>query len=322
MAVDDDGSNSSTRNGDYSSDDSANHSKKDHLEYSTGKHHTCYLDYHQHYSDDHHEYSDDYLSYLDAHDNYLDDHHGYSDDHHGYSDNHHDYLDDHHYSDDRHGYSDDHRNSGDYHGYSDDLSKYENICCNHLGHYLNYPGGHHDDNCNYSPIIQMMIQVYNTTSDDLYGGQYLNHHLLKMSKVLPSISEPKSQEVTHPLQDAAFVAPNMVSDTRKRIKSQADTADISLQSSSHKSSPTWISFMPAFSATSEVPSKQIYQNSEKLIQPQNCVSFLVNSNLVVCVSIVIFILYTFIAAVVSLEFCKRKLMLTGEPNDTMPATPR
>ena len=74
---------------------------------------------------------------------------------------------------------------------------------------------------------------------------------------MPTILEPKGQEeVAHPLeQDAALVAPNIVSDARG-INSQADTADLSLQSPSHKSGATSISFIPACSAISspvEVP---------------------------------------------------------------------
>ena len=241
-------------NGDYSSDDSANHSGDDHPEYSSGKHPACFSGYHQNYSDDHHGYSDDHHGYSDDHRGYSDDHRGYSDDHHGYSDDHRGYSDDHHnYSDDHHDYSDDHRN------YSDDLCKYSDKCFDHLDDYLNYSGDHHDDNCNYSehlancsrdddPSKTRSYKCTATTRDNIYGeGQYLESSPSpsKGVKVLPTILEPKSQEeVAHPFElDAALVAPNIVSDARE-TNSQADTADLSLQSPSHKSGLISTSFMP------------------------------------------------------------------------------
>ena len=180
------------------------------------------------------------------------------------------------YSDDHRSYSDDHRNYSDDHNYSDDLCKYSGECCDHLDDYHNYSGDHHDDHCNYSdhlanyseddhPSKAISDKCTNITSDDLYGDtQYLE---LSSSTFLPTI------EVAHPLeQDAASVTPNTVSDAGG-INSQADTADLSLQSPSHKSGSTSLSFMPGSSlsfmsacrATSS-PVKVPSEDSNKLIQ--------------------------------------------------------
>ena len=87
---------------------------------------------------------------------------------------------------------------------------------------------------------------------------------------MPTILESWSQEeIVHPFElDATLVAPNIVSDATE-ANSQADTADLSMQSPSHKPGSTSMCFMPAFSATSssaEVCSEQINQNSDKLLQ--------------------------------------------------------
>jgi len=92
-------------------------------------------------------------------------------------------------------------------------------------------------------------------------------------EVLPTISKPKAQDfqekVAQPLeQHAALVSPNIVSDAGG-IDSQADTTDFSLQSPSHKSGSTSISFMPVFmpvcSATTS-PVEVASEDSNKLIQ--------------------------------------------------------